>query len=119
MEKYGEVGVTNIENPQILSLNPFARIAKRPCSFKSPEAYNEAVKDLENELYKIGKKMEGLIFVIIVVGIFFYILVVLPKKEKNSLPVTALSMLSACVRTGMLQRRFASALRNSIRSATA
>ena len=30
MEKYGEVGVTNIENPQILSLNPFAQIAKRP-----------------------------------------------------------------------------------------
>ena len=58
MEKYGEVGVTNIENPQILSLNPFAQIAKRPRImkgiFKSPEEYNEAVKDLENELYKIG-----------------------------------------------------------------
>ena len=56
MEKYGEVGVTNIENPQILSLNPFAQIAKRPRImkgiFKSPEEYNEAVKDLENELYK-------------------------------------------------------------------
>ena len=58
MEKYGEVGVTNIENPQILSLNPFAQIAKRPRImkgiFKSPEEYNEAVRDLENELYKIG-----------------------------------------------------------------
>ena len=57
MEKYGEVGVTNIENPQILSLNPFAQIAKRPRImkgiFKSPEAYNEAVKDLENELYDV------------------------------------------------------------------
>ena len=57
MEKYGEVGVTNIENPQILSLNPFAQIAKRPRImkgiFKSPEAYNEAVKDLENELYNV------------------------------------------------------------------
>ncbi|MCR5579593.1 MAG: DEAD/DEAH box helicase family protein [Prevotella sp.] len=56
MEKYGEVGVTNIENPQILSLNPFSQIAKRPRImkgiFKSPEEYNEAVKDLENELYK-------------------------------------------------------------------
>lgn len=56
MEKYGEVGVTNIENSQILSLNPFAQIAKRPRImkgiFKSPEEYNEAVKDLENELYK-------------------------------------------------------------------
>ena len=58
MEKYGEVGVTNIENPQILNLNPFAQIAKRPRImkgiFKSPEAYNEAVKDLENELYNVG-----------------------------------------------------------------
>jgi len=56
MEKYGEVGVTNIENPQILSLNPFTQIAKRPRImrgiFKSPEEYNEAVRDLENELYK-------------------------------------------------------------------
>ncbi len=56
MEKYGEVGVTNIENSQILSLNPFAQIAKRPRImkgiFKSPEEYSEAVKDLENELYK-------------------------------------------------------------------
>lgn len=58
MEKYGEVGVTNIENPQILSLNPFAQIAKRPRImkgvFKSPEEYNEALRDLENELYNIG-----------------------------------------------------------------
>ena len=56
MEKYGEVGVTNIENPQILSLNPFSQIAKRPRImkgiFKNPEEYNEAVKELENELYK-------------------------------------------------------------------
>lgn len=58
MEKYGEVGVTNIENPQILNLNPFAQIAKRPRImkgiFKSPEEYNEAVRDLENELYKVS-----------------------------------------------------------------
>ena len=58
MEKYGEVGVTNIENPQILSLNPFAQIAKRPRImkgiFKSPEEYNEAVRELENELYNVG-----------------------------------------------------------------
>ena len=55
-QKYGEVGVTNIENPQILSLNPFTQIAKRPRImrgiFNSPEEYNEAVRDLENELYK-------------------------------------------------------------------
>ena len=58
MEKYGEVGVTNIENPQILSLNPFTQIAKRPRImkgiFKSPEEYNEAVRELENELYNVG-----------------------------------------------------------------
>ena len=58
MEKYGEVGVTNIENPQILSLNPFAQIAKRPRImkgiFKSPEDYNKALKELEDELYKVG-----------------------------------------------------------------
>ena len=40
IEKYGETDVTNIENPQILSLNPFAQIAKRPRImkgiFKSP-----------------------------------------------------------------------------------
>lgn len=58
MEKYGETDVTNIENPQILSLNPFAQIAKRPRImkgiFKSPEEYSQAVRDLENELYQIG-----------------------------------------------------------------
>ena len=58
MEKYGEVGVTNIENPQILSLNPFAQIAKRPRImkgiFKNPDEYNEAVRELENELYNVG-----------------------------------------------------------------
>lgn len=56
MEKYGEAGVTNIESSQILSMNPFTQIAKRPRImrgiFKSPEEYNEAVRDLENELYK-------------------------------------------------------------------
>ncbi len=58
MEKYGEVGVTNIENSQILNMNPFSKIAKRPRImkgiFKSPEEYNEAVRDLENELYNVA-----------------------------------------------------------------
>lgn len=58
MEKYGEDGVTNIENSQILNLNPFAQIAKRPRImngiFKSPDEYNEALKELEDELYKVG-----------------------------------------------------------------
>lgn len=58
MEKYGETGVTNIENPQILNLNPFAQIAKRPRImrgvFASPDEYNSAVRDLENELYQVS-----------------------------------------------------------------
>ena len=58
MEKYVETDVMNIESPQILSLNPFAQIAKRPRImrgiFRSPEEYNEAVRDLENELYNVG-----------------------------------------------------------------
>ena len=56
MEKYGEVGVTDIENPLILNLNPFAQVAKRAMImmkiFKGQEDYNRAVKELENELYK-------------------------------------------------------------------
>lgn len=56
MQKYGEVGVTNIENPQILALNPFAQIGKRSKImkgiFKGQDEYNKALRDLENELYK-------------------------------------------------------------------
>lgn len=58
MEKYGEVGITNIENPQILSLNPFSQIGKRARImkgvFNGPDEYNKAVRELENELYKEG-----------------------------------------------------------------
>ncbi len=56
MEKYGEVGVTNIEDTQILNLNPFTGIAKRPRIlkgiFSSPQEYMQAVRELESELYK-------------------------------------------------------------------
>ncbi len=56
MDKYGEVGVTDIENPLILNLDPFSQIAKRAMIimkiFKGQEDYNRAVKDLENEIYK-------------------------------------------------------------------
>ena len=56
MEKYSEVGVTNIENPQILNLNPFSQIGKRARImkgiFKGSDEYNQALRDLENELYK-------------------------------------------------------------------
>ncbi len=58
MDKFGETGVTNIENPLILKLDPFAQIAKRPMIlsriFKGQEDYNRAVKELEEELYKLG-----------------------------------------------------------------
>lgn len=58
MEKFGEAGVTEIENPLILKLDPFAQIAKRPVIltkyFKGQEDYNKAVKELEEELYKVG-----------------------------------------------------------------
>ena len=58
MDKFGETGVTNIENPLILKLDPFAQIAKRPMIlnriFKGQEDYNRAVKELEKELYKVG-----------------------------------------------------------------
>lgn len=58
MDKYGEVGVTDIENPLILNLNPFAQIAKRPMImmkiFNGQDDYNKAVKELEEELYKVG-----------------------------------------------------------------
>jgi hypothetical protein len=42
----------------ILKLDPFAQIAKRPMIltriFKGQEDYNRAVKELEEELYKVG-----------------------------------------------------------------
>ena len=45
------------ENPLILKLDPFASIAKRPMIlkgiFKSQDDYNKAVKELEEELYKV------------------------------------------------------------------
>ena len=57
MDKFGDVGVTNIEDPLILKLDPFAQIAKRPMIltriFKGQEDYNRAVKELEEELYNV------------------------------------------------------------------
>lgn len=56
MDKFGEVGVTNIENPLILQLDPFAQIAPRAAIFrtifKGQEDYIENVRELERELYK-------------------------------------------------------------------
>ena len=58
MDKFGDVGVTNIEDPLILKLDPFAKIAKKTIIlrsiFKGQDDYNRAVKELEEELYKVG-----------------------------------------------------------------
>ena len=58
MDKFGESGITEIENPLILKLDPFAKIAKRPVIltkfFKGQGDYNRAVRELEEELYKVG-----------------------------------------------------------------
>lgn len=57
MDTFGDVGVTNIEDPLILKLDPFAQIAKRPMIlrgiFKGQDDYNRAVKELETELYNV------------------------------------------------------------------
>lgn len=56
MDKYGEVGVVNIEDTKILNLDPFTQIAKRPRIlkqiFKGVNDYEEKVHELINELYK-------------------------------------------------------------------
>lgn len=56
MDKYGEVGVDKIEDTQILNLDPFAGIAKRPrilkTYFNGLDDYEVKVHELINELYK-------------------------------------------------------------------
>lgn len=58
MEKYSELGVADIEDPVILNLPPFDQIARRPRImrgvFSSPEEYENALRELENEIYKVG-----------------------------------------------------------------
>jgi len=56
MDKYGEVGIENIEDTKILNLDPFTQIAKRPRIlkhiFNGVNDYEEKVHELINELYK-------------------------------------------------------------------
>lgn len=56
MEKFAESGITNIENNDILQVNPFAEIAKRPRIingvFQGKEDYDNTVRELTNELYQ-------------------------------------------------------------------
>lgn len=58
MDKYGEVGIANIEDTQILNLDPFTKIAKRPRIlkqiFNGVEDYEQKVHELFNELYNLG-----------------------------------------------------------------
>lgn len=56
MEKYEESGITNIENKNILQVNPFTQIASRPRIikgvFNGREDYEQTLRDLEQELYQ-------------------------------------------------------------------
>lgn len=56
MEKFVENGVTNIENKDILQVNPFTEIASRPRIikgvFNGREDYEQTLRDLEQELYQ-------------------------------------------------------------------
>ncbi|HQF29544.1 MAG TPA: DEAD/DEAH box helicase family protein, partial [Bacteroidia bacterium] len=57
LDKYADEGVTNIENIEVLRVNPFNEFGS-PIEiineFGSKEKYLQAVKELENELYKIA-----------------------------------------------------------------
>ena len=56
MDKYGEVGVKDIEDTTVLNLPTFRKIAARPRIingiFKGMEDYQEAVNELKENLYK-------------------------------------------------------------------
>jgi type I restriction enzyme R subunit len=57
LDKYADQGIENIENIQILTvppLNSFGSVTEIIKAFGSKEAYERAVKELENELYKIA-----------------------------------------------------------------
>lgn len=55
MDKYGEVGIKEIENNTILNLSPFTKIAARPRIingvFRGVKDYNKVIAELEDELY--------------------------------------------------------------------
>lgn len=55
MEKYGEVGIKNIEDATVLNLPTFRRIAARPAIitriFKGMEDYEQTVRELTDEIY--------------------------------------------------------------------
>ncbi|MBK7127793.1 MAG: DEAD/DEAH box helicase family protein [Crocinitomicaceae bacterium] len=57
LDKYADEGITNIESIEVLRVNPFDEFGTPVeiiSQFGSKEKYLEAVKELENELYKIA-----------------------------------------------------------------
>jgi len=60
LDKFADHGVQDIENPKVLELPPFDQIGSktqiRRGIFGSLEQYNQALSDLEEELYKDGQR---------------------------------------------------------------
>ncbi|MEN9446196.1 MAG: hypothetical protein RL728_708 [Bacteroidota bacterium] len=57
LDKYADQGIENIENIQILTvppINAFGSVKEIIQAFGSREAYEKAIKELENELYKVA-----------------------------------------------------------------
>ena len=57
LDKYADQGIENIENIQILTvppINEFGSVTEIIKAFGSREAYEKAIKELENELYQIA-----------------------------------------------------------------
>jgi len=55
LDKYSDQGILNMEDPQMLRLEPFNKIGTPPKIirlFGGKEQYNEAIKSLETEIYK-------------------------------------------------------------------
>ena len=54
LAKYADSGLADLESPRVLALDPFATMGtpvQLVKSFGGPEAYGQAVRDLENQLY--------------------------------------------------------------------
>lgn len=57
LDKYADQGIENIENIQILTvppINKFGSVTEIIKAFGSREEYEKAIKELENELYKVA-----------------------------------------------------------------
>ena len=57
LEKYADQGIENIENIQILTvppINQYGSVTEIIKAFGSRDAYEKAIKELENELYKVA-----------------------------------------------------------------